>query len=89
METNRKINFVYDLETSGLGKKFTNKPFDNTAWEQIYQFGFIATVGPVDSAFDTVEAYADLSGYLVLDSDDDGWRGTTKYVETACYNPKP
>ena len=43
MEINRKINFVYDLETSGLGKKFTNKPFDNTAWEQIYQFGFIAT----------------------------------------------
>ena len=43
METNKKINFVYDLETSGLGKKFTNKPFDNTAWEQIYQFGFIAT----------------------------------------------
>jgi len=43
MEKKRKINFVYDLETSGLGKKYTDKPFDNTSWEQIYQFGFIAT----------------------------------------------
>ena len=43
MEINRKINFVYDLETSGLGKRYNNKPFDNIAWEQIYQFGFIAT----------------------------------------------
>jgi len=43
MEKKRKINFVYDLETSGLGKKYADKPFDNTSWEQIYQFGFIAT----------------------------------------------
>ncbi len=43
METKKKINFVYDLETSGLGKKYANKPFNNIAWEQIYQFGFIAT----------------------------------------------
>ena len=43
MEKKRKINFVYDLETSGLGKKYADKPFDNISWEQIYQFGFIAT----------------------------------------------
>ena len=43
MEKKRKINFVYDLETSGLGKKYVDKPFDNISWEQIYQFGFIAT----------------------------------------------
>ena len=43
MDQKRKINFVYDLETSGLGKKYADKPFDNISWEQIYQFGFIAT----------------------------------------------
>ena len=35
MSTKDKINFVYDLETSGIGKKFPDKPFDNVAWEQI------------------------------------------------------
>lgn len=50
MSTKDKINFVYDLETSGIGKKFLDKPFDNVAWEQIYQFGYIMT----DENFDTV-----------------------------------
>lgn len=52
MEKKRKINFVYDLETSGLGKKYSNKPFDNTSWEQIYQFGFIATDENFENAID-------------------------------------
>ena len=50
MSTKDKINFVYDLETSGIGKKFLDKPFDNVAWEQIYQFGYIMT----DENFNTV-----------------------------------
>ena len=29
MEKKRKINFVYDLETAGLGKKYEDKTFDN------------------------------------------------------------
>ena len=57
METNRKINFVYDLETSGLGKRYNNKPFDNIAWEQIYQFGFIAT----DENYETILDKANLT----------------------------
>ena len=52
MEKKRKINFVYDLETSGLGKKYSDKPFDNTSWEQIYQFGFIATDENFENAID-------------------------------------
>lgn len=52
MEKKRKINFVYDLETSGLGKKYSYKPFDNTSWEQIYQFGFIATDENFENAID-------------------------------------
>lgn len=52
MEKKRKINFVYDLETSGLGKKYADKPFDNTSWEQIYQFGFIATDEKYENVLD-------------------------------------
>ena len=57
MKKKRKINFVYDLETSGLGKKYADKPFDNISWEQIYQFGFIAT----DEKYENVINQANLT----------------------------
>jgi hypothetical protein len=57
MEKKRKINFVYDLETSGLGKKYADKPFDNTSWEQIYQFGFIA----IDENYENIIDQANLT----------------------------
>ena len=57
MEKKRKINFVYDLETSGLGKKYIDKPFDNILWEQIYQFGFIA----IDEKYENVIDKANLT----------------------------
>ena len=57
MEKKRKINFVYDLETSGLGKKYIDKPFDNILWEQIYQFGFIA----IDEKYENVIDQANLT----------------------------
>ncbi len=50
MITKDKINFVYDLETSGIGKKYPDKPFNNVAWEQIYQFGYIIS----DENFSTI-----------------------------------
>ena len=41
MRSRLKVNIFYDLETSGLGKRLPNSRFNNYAWEQIYQFGFI------------------------------------------------
>jgi len=77
------------------GKNYSSRWIQGDWWyfnetsdlDYIYGESFI--VGPVDSAEDSVEVYADLSGLTLLDSDDDGWRLTNKYVETACYNPKP
>jgi len=54
-----------------------------------YIYGDSFIVGPLDSAYDSVEVYADLSDYIILDSDEDGWSSNKVYVETACYNPKP
>ena len=84
-------NSKYIVKGKNYSSRWIQKDwwYFNKSTDLDYIYGESFIVGPVDSAFDTVEAYADLSGYLVLDSDDDGWRGTTKYVETACYNPKP
>ena len=41
MTSRSKVNIFYDLESSGLGKRLPNSRFNNYAWEQIYQFGYI------------------------------------------------
>ena len=77
------------------GKNYSTRWIQNDWWyynestDLDYIYGKRLIVGPVDSLFDSVEVYADLSEYMIVDSDDDGWRSSIKYVETACYNPKP
>ena len=50
MTSKSKVNIFYDLESSGLGKQLPNSRFNNYAWEQIYQFGYIV----MDEDFDEI-----------------------------------
>ena len=97
MTSKSKVNIFYDLESSGLGKQLPNSRFNNYAWEQIYQFGYIV----MDEDFDGVVTEAEFmrshlrsagfssdalnairEQFNVLDADGDGML-TTKDLEIA------